>query len=54
MLASRCVGTSDKWMLSMCAMQALKEVSLLSPNEATLLLPSRDSTAAGTLAVEKE
>jgi hypothetical protein len=41
-------------MLSMCAMQVLREVSLLSPADAILPFPFRESSAAGTLATEEE
>ena len=41
MLASRFVGTSEKSMLSMWAMQALSEVSLRSPTDTNLPLPFR-------------
>jgi hypothetical protein len=54
MLASRVVGTSDRPMLSMCAIQALREVSLRSPADATLLFPFEESSAGDTLATEEE
>src|SRR5215217_3798240 len=44
MLASRFVGTSDTSMPSMCATQALSDVSLRSSVDATLPLPFGDRT----------